>query len=318
MKVMSTRILLWTVAATMEAGLGAGGLFAQVRDSHAPEAKPTRPNIYFYWDAEEPVDPSTNRQFGEQRLPNPPFWEGWERIKNAERCGRVTSGSAPQGKNYFEWEVTDEDHHSRYTEVKGKANTGMEFPLSVALGKTYYLAYYFNFTRINDLDIWHEKGDSADKGVELTGSGVRWCVSRGHWGSLADNQEHRYTLWLGNPTYHLRPGGIYLPNQSGYSASKPIQLECERWYSCVMAIKMATDKTGSAEVWIDGAKVYEYKNIRTCANAEPTIGKITLGGTIAQPAYDAPAHQRKFDALLLTDNWKNILDVGYFKGRREE
>ena len=63
-------------------------------------------------------------------------------------------------------------------------------------------------------------------------------------------------------------------------------------------------------------KVCEYENIKTCANANPTIGRLTMGGTIAQGAYDAPVHYRKFDALLFTDNWQNIIDIGYLKKDR--
>ena len=39
-----------------------------------------------------------------------------------------------------------------------------------------------------------------------------------------------------------------------------------------------------------------------------------MGGTIAQTAYDAPAHYRKFDAFMLTDNWQDIIDGGYLSG----
>lgn len=42
-----------------------------------------------------------------------------------------------------------------------------------------------------------------------------------------------------------------------------------------------------------------------------------MNGTIAQPAYDAPAHSRRFDALLLTDNWQNIINLGYLKHKHE-
>lgn len=280
---------------------------------------PGKPNVFFYWDCEDQADGSV--------LPNPPFWFGWKTVGHAtgprvidhpERCAHVTQGPAPQGQKYFQWEISDKDNHERYTEVKGR-----NFPVRCALGKTYYLAYYYNFARIDGRDIWHEKGQSADKGVELKGSGVRWCVSRGHWGGgYARNQDHRYTVWLGNPTYHLNRElehtDAYYPNQSGYSARKPVQLAYERWYSCVMAVKMAADRTGSVAVWIDGVKICEYENIKTCANPNPSITQITMGGTIAQPAYDAPGHRRMFDALLLTDNWQNVVDLGYLKGKRQD
>ena len=280
----------------------------------AKRTRPNKPNVYFYWDCENQADGSI--------LPNPPFWFGWkfvgsstgpDIIDHPELCAQVKRGPAPQGEKYLQWKITDEDNHSRYTEVKGRG-----FPTRCTLGKTYYLAYYFNFTRIDGRDIWHERGQSADKGVELKGSGIRWCVSRGHWGGgYTRNEDHRYTVWLGNPTYHLNGDlehtDAYYPNKSGYSAENPIQLDYERWYSCVMAVKMAADKTGSVAVWIDGMKLCEYENIKTCANTNPSITQITMGGTIAQPAYDAPAHYRKFDALLLTDNWQNIIDIGYLK-----
>ncbi|MBL7222807.1 MAG: heparin lyase I family protein [Candidatus Brocadiae bacterium] len=141
---------------------------------------------------------------------------------------------------------------------------------------------------------------------------------------ISDKDNHdRYTEVKGRgfpvrctlgKTYYL----AYHPNQSGYSARRPVQLEYERWYSCVMAVKMAADRTGSVAVWIDGVKICEYRGIKTCANANPSITQITMGGTIAQPAYDAPAHYRRFDALLLTDNWQNVVDLGYLKGKRQD
>ena len=102
---------------------------------------------------------------------------------------------------------------------------------------------------------------------------------------------------MGNPTYHLNRElehtDAYYPNQSGYSVENPIQLDYERWHSCVMAVKMAADKTGSVIVWIDGVKLCEYEDIKICANTNPSITQITMGGTIAQPAYDAPAYYRQ-------------------------
>jgi len=303
------------VVFAMAITIATSALFAQDPQGDAPNTKPkqpTAPNVYFYWNCEDQADGSV--------LPNPPFWFGWKTVGHAtggrvidhpERCAHVVQGRAPEGQKYFQWKITDEDNHDRYTEVKGRA-----FPVRCILGKTYYLAYYFNFTRIDGRDIWHETGSSGDKGVELKGSGIRWCLSRGHRGNLAPNQDHRYTVYVGNPTYHLNQEehyDIYRPNQSGYSAENPIQLEYERWYSCVMAVKLAADRTGSITVWIDGVKLCEYENIKTCANTTPSITQITMGGTIAQTAYDAPAHYRRFDALLLTDNWQNIIDLGYLK-----
>ena len=84
----------------------------------------------------------------------------------------VMHADIAEGQKYFQWKITDEDNHDRYTEVKGRG-----FRVRCILGQTYYLAYYFNFIRIDGRDTWHERGQSADKGVELKGSGIRWCVS---------------------------------------------------------------------------------------------------------------------------------------------
>jgi hypothetical protein len=260
--------------------------------------KPADATVYFYWDAEShPCDGSV--------LPNPPFW-----TQEVSYRGHVVCGSAPQGSRFFEFQtVNNQTHH--YTEI----HPAPTFPITNILNKTLYLAYHFNFTRIDGRNIWHQTGQSGDKGLELQGSGIRWIVSRGHWENLANNTDHRYTIWGGNPSYHLNPSlentDILRPNQSGYSASNPIQLTYETWHSAVMAVKVAADNTGSFTVWIDGVKILQYDNIRTAANSSPTIQNITMGGTIAQPAYDSPAHKRQFDALILTDNWQDIINGGY-------
>jgi len=254
--------------------------------------------VYFYWDAESHPCDGTN-------LPNPPFW-----TQEASHRGHVTCGETPNGNRFIEF-VTGRLQKSAYTEI-GKTQG---LPVSNPMNKTFYLAYFFNFTRINGIDIWHENGDSADKGVELVGNGIRWLISRGHWGNLGNNQDHAYTVWGGNPSYHLNSSvenyDIYRPNQGGYGPDTPIQLEYEKWYSVVMALKVASSNTGYFSAWINGRKILEYKNIKTAANNSPTIEQIRFGGTIAQPSYDAPAHKRQFDALILTDDWEDIVNGGY-------
>ncbi len=260
--------------------------------------------IYFYFDAE-------NGTVG-TNLTNPPFCQ--TECSGSGAKGTIqSSGGAPQGIKYFQWQtVNNQTEH--YTEIYGPS-----FPITNIMGKTFYLAYYFNYTRINGLDIWHEgiSVQSADKGVEIDGSGVRWIASPGQWEYMMPNQDHHYTVWMGNPTYHLNSQLEVIDalpmNQSGYSASNTMQLEYERWYSAVMAVKMATDNTGMIQLYIDGVKILEYNNIKTAAYTSSTINGIFMGGTIAQPYYDAPAHLRKFDALMLTDNWQDIVNGGYLR-----
>ena len=268
--------------------------------------------VYFYYDAENETVGN-----GVPRDPNGVdiCTQGCSSFGFSDATVQL-AGGAPQGSKYFQW-VTVNNQPSVYTEVVNHST----FPISLSLGTTYYLAYFFNFTRINGLDIWHETGQSADKGVELDGSGIRWIISRGNWPCIADTQDHYYTVWIGNPTYVLNPSpipncvdNIFGGNQNGYSASNPIQLQYERWYSAVMAVKIASNNTGSVAFWIDGVKIGEYNNIITAANSSPTINFIGMGGTIAQSALDAPAHYRKFDALMLTDNWQDIVNGGYLSG----
>ncbi len=232
------------------------------------------------------------------------------------REGYTACAQAPQGSKYLEWR-TENNWNQAYTEMAGVQG----LPLNLSLGTTYYLAFHFNFTRINGLDVWREfSGTSADKAYEIVGSGIRWIVMFGQMESACykQNQDHKFTAWIMNGSYHLNPSkecvDQFVQNVSNYSGQNPIQLDYDMWHTGVMAIKMTTNSTGSATLYIDGKKVLEYLNIITSGAASPTISSIKMGGTIAQPAYDAPAHYRKFDSLLLTNNWQDILNGGYMSG----
>ena len=244
-------------------------------------------------------------------LPNPPIW-----TQVVQYRGHVSCEASPEGNQHMEFVTIDSQGH-HYTEI---TNT-QGIPVSNINGKTFYLAWYFNFSRINGRDIWHKTGQSGDKGLELLGNGVRWTLGRGQWGLMENTNDH-YTVFGGNPTYHLNRelerSDIYVPNQSGYSAANTIQLRYETWHSAVIAIKIATDNTGSYTAYVNGEKVMEYTNIVTAdgARGAPTITGIQLGGTIAQGpggATDAPPHKRKFDAILLTDDIQDVIDGGYLK-----
>lgn len=225
----------------------------------------------------------------------------------------ISCASSPQGAKHLEFTTVDNQTNT-YTTI-----TTQNMPITNTEGKVYYLAYYFNFSRINGLDIWdRNSGQSADKGIEIYGDGIRWVMSRGHWGTLTNVNADNYTVWLGNPSYHLNNIEVFdsiLPNQSGYGADNPVQVRYDQWHSTVIALKVASDNTGSITAYIDGIKAFEYLNIQTAGQSSPTISKIRLGGTIAQPDYNAPAHYRKFDQFLLTDNWQDIIDAGFMKSR---
>jgi len=262
---------------------------------------PAHATRYLYLDAENGVVGNS--------VPNPPLCQT-QCSGRGEPATYQSIGGTPQGTNYYQWQTVD-NQLEHYTSIRP------QLAADNILGKTIYLAYYFRFDTINNREIWHSGTgiQSGDKGPEIDGNGIRWILSRGQWEGMAANQPGHYTVWMGNPTYHLNRSIEYSDairqNQNGYSSSNPIQLQYGVWYSAVMAVKIASDNSGSIATYINGVKILEYTNIRTAANNTPTISSVTLGGTIAQPAYDSPAHFRKFDGFMLTDSWQDILDGGY-------
>lgn len=148
---------------------------------------PANATIYLNIDAEDGTVGNT--------VPNPPLCQT-ECTGTGNKATYQSSGGAPQGSKYFQWQTVDNQPNA-YTEIH--PNPG--FPITNVMGKTYYLAYFFNFSRINAKDIWHDIDSisSADKGVEIWGDGIRWVLSRGNWPPLPNNQDHRYTVWIGNP-----------------------------------------------------------------------------------------------------------------------
>ena len=258
---------------------------------------PAHATVYLNLDAEEGTVGTT--------VSNPPFCQT-ECSGGGERATYQSSGGAPQGSNYYQWSIAA-NQPNHYTEVHFPGG-----PVIGILGRTIYFAFFFNTVRINGQDVWHECSDpeghcqSGDKGEFLWGDGLRWTVGFGQWQNHYANQDHRYTVWQGcYNSYGLCPPdwpveNTYVQNRSGYSRANPIQLEYERWYSVVQAIGVAADNTGFLAIYIDGVLISEYMGIRTAAHANPTIHDLYLGGTIAQGAYDAPAHYKRFDAFIVS------------------
>ena len=265
-------------------------------------SEPARIRPYFYFDAETLNSGAP--------LPQPPFFpQPWkEADSDHPKRGRVFADpTAPQGKNVMLWDVAE----AKTTELLHEVQFDR---LPEAQGKDYYYACFVRYDRKGGKDIWHtgENEASADKGFEVKGDGIRWIVSFGSWGHT--NEQHRFTTWVGNPTYHVNPKlevyDAYYPNQNGYSQQTPIPLEYEKWHAVVFKMKWATDDSGEIGLWINGKKILEHKGLKT-AQAPGTFERLQFFGTIAQPAYDAPPHLRKVDALIFTDNWQDIVDGGY-------
>lgn len=261
---------------------------------------PASATVYFSWDSEN-------------QACDAPFPFYYQNYRGYTKCGI----SVPQGSKALEWSIGARPNDA-YSEI---TNT-QSFPTAAVLGRTYYLAFFVNFTRINGADIWREfSGQSFDKLVDLRGNGVRWTISVGQHESYCanQNQDHRFTAWISNASYHLTPSiecvdNIHANIAPFHAKVSPIQLQYESWNRIVLAVKFASDSTGSVTLWVNGNKIIEHLNIRTVANSSPSLADIILNGTIAQPAYDAPAHYRRFDAIILTDNWQDIVNGGYMSG----
>ena len=80
-------------------------------------------------------------------------------------------------------------------------------------------------------------------------------------------------------------------------------------YAVVMGITVYANSSGRARLWINGNLTTDYSG-QTMATGG-TIYRIEMNGTIGQPGYDAPAHYRQFDRVILTDNWQDIINGGY-------
>lgn len=231
---------------------------------------------------------------------------------DSKAIGHVVCGGAPQGNKYFEWTTINGTHSM------GNSTYASPNPTPNLLGKTIYLGVFVNFTRINQVDVWvgDSNNDTGDKGTELIGNGIRWDIGQGYgtWGGTKA-QLHKWTAWQSNPTYHLNPSIEYydaIPNnQSNYGMNNSVQLDYDSWHAIVHKISLSNTNTGSVTLWIDGVKISEYNNIKTAANSNPNIEYIGLGGTMCQPRYNCPPHHRRYDAILLTDSWQDIVDGGY-------
>jgi hypothetical protein len=265
---------------------------------------------YFYFDAESLASGAP--------LPQPPFFPNPWKEPNAAHPKRgkvVADPTAPQGKQIFRWEVAQpntkellhEIHFARQPEAKAK---------------DYYYAFYVRFDRKDGRDIWRGgDGDSFDKAFEIIGDGIRWVVNFGNHDMRMP--AHRFSCHLSNATYHLNRE---LQNNDGFyqnhddfsqphsSQHNSVPLEYEKWHAVVFKLKWATDNTGEVVLWVNGKKVLAYQGIQT-AKPPGTFERLQLWGTIAQPGYDAPPHLRSVDALLFTDQWQRIVDLGYLKAR---
>ena len=255
---------------------------------------PAHATIYFYFDAENCTNGSL--------LPIPP-WNPYYDPRDRGKCN--SDATAPNGTKIMQWDVL--------TTVEANLNS-IPFDTVPTAQTTYYFAFFFRFDRINGIDIWPEGApdvESFDKAAEFRGNGVRWIVNFGERGM--GNQDHRFSVFITdglplNP--QIKVWDSYYQNYNGYSRYNSIQLEYEKWHSIVFKMRWAIDNTGEIGLWVDGIKVLEHNNITT-ALSPGTFERLGWNGTYAQPAYNIPPQVRKFDAIIFTDTWQDIVDGGY-------
>ena len=244
---------------------------------------------------------------------------------------------APQGTKYYQWNVAKGTHD---VFVQAKNNKYFSFAagnLQLTVGTTYYMAYWINLDRNGGPDIYNasygydKDGQLCDGGC-TTRSSVSWssghgkefgCYDAKGVSQFASNLPGHYTMWLGNTNKDAQNnnfGHVLGGNNSGYSCSNPYQISFDKWHPVVMAVTMACGNTGRVQLWIDGVKTHDYQNIITVdyeddgKTCKPEISRLQFGGTLNQPDYNVAAHIRKYDALMLTDNWQDIVNGGYLSG----
>lgn len=273
-----------------------------------PLPPPARVPPYFYFDAEKHAHGDS--------LPQPPFFpQPWKEANaNHPKRGKVVADStAPQGRHVILWNISEAKTTELFHVVKFDR-------LPEPKPKDYYYAFFVRFDRKDGKDIWHDgNGDSFDKGFEVVGNGIRWVI---HFGNHdVRMRDHCFSCYVSNSTYHLnRKFEVYdgyYPNHGGFTQYKSPELEYEKWHAFVFKMKWATDDTGEVALWANGEKVLEYTGIKT-VKSPGTFERIQFFGTIAQPAYDAPPHLRKVDAIIFTDDWQEIIDGGYLKKEHDK
>ena len=222
----------------------------------------------------------------------------------------IRCGGGPAG-NYMEHQ-TVQNQHAAFIVCQRFASQ------AVTAGQVWYLAYFHRVDRINGLNVWHVPAiQSFDKGLEFNGTGLRWDVAMGNIAPFADPPLDKFIMFLGNPTFHLNPtiesNDYIMHNVAPYSETNPLYLNYERWYACVLELKVATDNTGWVKGYINGIKHTEHLNIKTWANvAGIDISRVQWGGTLAQFLYDSPPHIRKIDGWIITDELSTLQARGYF------
>ena len=217
------------------------------------------------------------------------------------------------------------DHALNIENPNGTYGTAFSYanPITLVSGTTYYLGGFFRFERVGGNDIWTDiigGGDNRywdfDKLIELRGpgnlgTGFRWLVDSG--GVYMNYVAHKFSFNLGcTATAFAGCIGDCGQNQNGYTQGDPYLCDYEKWYSLVVGITYHVSGGGRARMWINGTLVTDVQDITTGATGA-TLNLIHMNGTIGQPKYNASAHKRQFDRIILTNSWQDIINGGYLQ-----
>lgn len=235
------------------------------------------------------------------------------RGKAALKADCDPSAGAPLGDKCLRWDVP-----ASTQAIGNQIQCAGTCDVPTSEGDVIYLAFQMNFQNPNG-DIWHDgpNANSGDKGLGLHSPGLsggfRWDLGMGCWDSNTECLDHHFTLWVGNPSYHFNVGGacgevndIYRPNVAPFTGGAVPQLAYNRWHNVIMGITMSSGSSGRVEAWVDGQKFIDCSNLKTMNTSNNDFAYIEFGGTIAQPDYDAPAHVRLFDNLVVSKAWADV------------
>jgi len=223
---------------------------------------------------------------------------------------RNTPLTAPSGTKYVEW-VTDA------SEASIDANP-LFTDVNLTIGVPIYLAGFFRFERIGGNDVWADTGADPyqfDKLWEFRdGATFRWGIGVGWNGWYSTGTDHKFTFdaWYSTALIGNQGPDHIVADVAPYDADNPYLCDYETWYGVVLKVTPNTTSSGRVEIWINGTQIINKTQVTCLAN--PVVNSCYYGGTIGQPAYNTPSHKRQADALLVTDDWQDIIDYGYLGG----
>jgi hypothetical protein len=229
--------------------------------------------------------------------------------------GFARVGPSPIGPNVLAWATTKPNVTSMYNKVY--------YSQPPPPGGILYLAFFVKVNRDGGVSVWPSATNEIegfDKALELVGT-YRWSLNFGI--RSQGGPANKWNIFVTNPDPgHFNPDcelyDTYWQNASGYGRGKHEPHACqttmrdpfyamdyERWYAVVYGVNFVTDRTGWDVLYINGTKVLDYKNIKTC-ESPCTHDRMNFWGTYNQPGYRGPVHSRYLAGVKVTDDFTSL------------